>query len=242
MMLDRWSWLRITCAVAVLFVDAFAWSSSPVFGESGADIGLDRSAVPLVYGRASSGSGFVLGNQVVTAKHVVTGNQGLAISWSERGSFAVQVVCQTSERDVALLSTTLPSGIASLRVSAVGPRDGDPVAFAGWPKDGYRVVQTRVEARMGPGLMVKDREGTTRIDSEVLVLYDPTFGAIAGFSGGPVVNVREEVVGMVIAHQIGVLFRVLAVPIPAAFSPQCKPEDGGVWYHGLAASRWGRNR
>jgi uncharacterized membrane protein required for colicin V production len=135
-------------------------------------------------GLGVEGSGFYVGRSLVaTAAHVVAGARGV-----EADGRAATVVAFDKKHDVALLRTR--SG-RSLRL--VEPHAGDSVAILGYPENGP------FDARPG-------RVGST---ADVLVngnLREVT--AISGLvrhgnSGGPIVNARGEVEGLVFAARIG---------------------------------------
>jgi S1-C subfamily serine protease len=135
-------------------------------------------------GLGVEGSGFYVGRTLVaTAAHVVAGAHGI-----EANGAPAQVVAFDHEHDVALLRTRARRAALAL----VAPRAGDPVAILGYPLNGP------FDARPG-------RVGAT---ADVLVertLREVT--AISGLvrhgnSGGPIVNPRGEVEGLVFAARI----------------------------------------
>jgi S1-C subfamily serine protease len=136
-------------------------------------------------GLGVEGTGFYVGRTLVaTAAHVVAGAHGTEVNGAP-----AQVVAFDRRHDVALLRTRVRRAALAL----TSAHAGDSVAILGYPENGP------FDARPG-------RVGAT---ADVLVgrtLREVT--AISGLvrhgnSGGPIVNVRGEVEGLVFAARIG---------------------------------------
>lgn len=146
--------------------------------------------------RDQEGSGWVLRpGQVVTNAHVVAGSDAIRVE--TRGQrLPGEIVVLDADRDLAVLS------VPGLDAPALRPGDalsrGEPAAVAGFPLDGpYRVVSARVRSVLDArGL---DIYGTDRVMREI---YSLNTTIRPGNSGGPLVDTRGRVVGVVFAKSL----------------------------------------
>ena len=163
-----------------------------------------RAAAPSVVrvtgnacGLAVSGSGWVAGRGlVVTAAHVVAGQDDTTVEAPGSGRLDAEAVAFDRRNDVAVLR------VPGLRVRAlrlVEPVRGDPVAILGYPRNGPFAATA---ARIGrtTAVLAADAYGEGPVARTVTSLR----GLVRqGNSGGPAVNARGEVETTVFAARLG---------------------------------------
>ena len=132
----------------------------------------------------SSGTGFVVSpNHIVTNVHVVEGCDVLKVN----GELANILVMDTTN-DLAMLNVRLNSGVATLRASNV--RQGDEINAVGYPlygllASGAQITSGNVSALAG-----------MQNDSRFIQISAPVQ---PGNSGGPLVDVSGNVVGVIVS-------------------------------------------
>jgi S1-C subfamily serine protease len=136
------------------------------------------------------GSAFFLdGIGLVTAAHCVEGIQDAIVHHPSRPSntFKVTVSKYSKHLDLAVLAHTIPDNeFFALKISPVPALTGDRVAGIGYPD-------------FGPGDKINIRPGvvsSTKTRSLVNLL-EVGFKLTQGMSGGPVVNDKDQVVGVI---------------------------------------------
>ncbi len=149
-------------------------------------------------GRAQVGSGWVVSSgRVATNAHVVAGADRVTVSLRGTGRERVaRVVAFDPRRDVAVLQVT---DLDASRLERGAPlRDGDPAALAGFPgDDGLWVGAARVRDVLTAN--GADIYGTTGVTRQI---YSLRAQVRRGASGGPVLDGRGDVVGMVFATSL----------------------------------------
>ncbi|HYN66917.1 MAG TPA: MarP family serine protease [Ornithinibacter sp.] len=149
-------------------------------------------------GRAQVGSGWVVSSgRVATNAHVVAGADRVMVSLRGTGrEQAARVVAFDPRRDVAVLQVSDLAASGLERGSAL--RDGDPAALAGFPgDDGLWVGAARVrDVLTANGADIYGRTGVTR------QIYSLRAQVRRGASGGPVLDRRGDVVGMIFATSL----------------------------------------
>ena len=149
-------------------------------------------------GQAQVGSGWVVSpRHVVTNAHVVAGAQDVVVSVRGTGRERVaRVVAYDPERDVAVLDVpglpapALPQGDAL--------STGDAAVLAGFPGDaGLWVGPARVR-----GTLTASGQDVYGTSSVVRQIYSLRAQVRRGASGGPVLDPRGRVVGMVFATSL----------------------------------------
>ncbi len=192
--------MRVRVLVLVLMLTLTA--AAPSLGQPAAPAAFDAQAVyalaaPAVIvvrglqdGRPVLGSGIAVDADgwILTASHVARTATDLRVEFPEAGIFSAQLVGYDARRDLALLRVAASRRLPALSVA----RDvalGEPVAVIGAPR-GRRGIMTTGQvvgvAASLPGLVP---EIMIRVTAEVA----------PGNSGGPVLNGRGEVVGLVVA-------------------------------------------
>ena len=137
---------------------------------------------------SSRGSGFIIhpAGYVLTAHHVVEGAREVEIRLADRRRLRAQVVGSDPEVDVALVKV---SGRHELPTLALGDSDhsqvGEWVGSLGYPFGLESSLSLGIISRHG-------RNISTGFD-----FIQTNAGASAGWSGGPLVNVRGHAVGMI---------------------------------------------
>lgn len=141
--------------------------------------------------RALEGTGFVVSpHRVMTNAHVVAGTDRVSIEVGN-GSFDAEVVLYRPDTDLAILE--VPALDAEALPLTDGAQSGDDVIALGYPLDGpYTASAGRVRERIrlrGPDIY----------DSQTVVrdVYTVRGKVQSGNSGGPLVDPRGEVVGVV---------------------------------------------
>jgi S1-C subfamily serine protease len=148
-------------------------------------------------GLGIAGTGWVAGDGlVVTAAHVVAGEDDTAVTAADGSPLPADVVAFDPKNDLAVLRV---NGLGRPALDAVDGHRGDRVAILGYPGDGSF---TATPGRMGSTVMVAadDAYGS-----------GPVLRPVTGFrgrvrhgnSGGPVVNERGEVEATVFASRVG---------------------------------------
>lgn len=145
---------------------------------------------PAVPGRRVIGNGtgfFVALGRVLTNHHVVERCSALTIRGTDGKTVTAQIVADEKPRDLALLSTSAVAlAVASFRPTA-STHTGEAVATIGYPDQGL--------PRIEPFLTVGTMAAADRADgpSRFLIRADVR----PGNSGGPVLDERGQVVGVV---------------------------------------------
>lgn len=126
----------------------------------------------------------------LTAYHVVEGASKLSAQTADRKRYAVTVVGYDDQYDLALLRVAVPKGTPFVPVAGSRPGVGDAVLAVG--NGGGRFLQpksgrlTGLEASAGPGGATFP-PGTLQMNAPL----------VPGDSGGPILNARGELTGIV---------------------------------------------
>ncbi|SFP66212.1 Colicin V production protein [Amycolatopsis arida] len=170
--------------------------SSPVVRQLRDSVVKIRGSAPSC-SRSLEGSGFVVAPQrVMTNAHVVAGTDEVAVE-TTAGRFPARVVYYDPETDVAILA--VPGFTAPpLRLSPEDAAAGDDAIVLGFPLDGpYTARPARVRQRVnlrGPDIY---DEKTVQRD-----VYTVRGQVRSGNSGGPMVDERGRVVGVVFGASV----------------------------------------
>jgi len=147
--------------------------------------------------RSIEGSGFVYApNRVITNAHVVAGVRNPRVSVPDGGSLAARVVLYDSDRDIAVLAVP---GLNRTPLALTGPAaSGSSAVVAGYPQNGpFTAVPARIAARTSvTGPNIYQSKTVTR------QVYTVRGRVLPGNSGGPLLNVRGEVLGVVFAASV----------------------------------------
>ncbi|GAB3446964.1 hypothetical protein GCM10027517_29990 [Phycicoccus ginsengisoli] len=140
----------------------------------------------------SQGSGFLLDDDlVVTAAHVVTGGQVLRVI-NGTVSTAADIVGIDPQKDVALLRAQVPLAGRHLELAGKDPAVGDEVAAVGYTRGDPLSYKPGAVNGLDRKAVIGEyaRHGLVELD----------FAANHGNSGGPVIDDRGRVVGIVDAQ------------------------------------------
>ncbi len=144
------------------------------------------------------GSGFPVGTDLIlTNAHVVAGTQSTTVAVPGRfGAQSARVVLFDPERDLALLR------VANLNLTPLtiaGPAGrGTPGAVIGYPQGGpEQVAPGAIRGQLDA--VGRDIYGTSTVSREIYVLQADV---IPGNSGGPFVDLRGAVLGVVFAKSV----------------------------------------
>ncbi len=148
-----------------------------------------RAGVVRIAGTSASSSGFVVDSAgyILTNAHVVDGAGRLTVVFDDGARLDPQVVASDAARDIALLKVTTTRRLTALPI-ATGTREGDQVVALGYPL--YNLDELAGDMTVTNGIVSAFRTfgGSTYIQTNAAL--NP------GNSGGPLLNLRGEVVGM----------------------------------------------
>jgi serine protease Do len=138
------------------------------------------------------GSGFVVNPSgiVLTNKHVVAGGHQLIVQTADGRQFSVEDVKMDREHDLAILRIESGKPLASVRLGdSVTAEIGDWVLTIGCPLELEQTVSAGIVSAKNRSLCSKHPAKFIQTDAVV----NP------GSSGGPLVNLRGEVIGVTTA-------------------------------------------
>ena len=146
---------------------------------------LARAGVVRIEGTTGYGSGFVIDSAgyILTNAHVIEGQSRLTVVFDNRKRLNAQVVSADATRDIALLKVEPTQGLTVLKFAA-NVREGDEVVALEYPLDLFESIT------ITKGIV-------SALRSSLGVSYIQTDAALnPGNSGGPLLNLKSEVVGM----------------------------------------------
>jgi S1-C subfamily serine protease len=148
--------------------------------------------------RGQEGSGWVVApGKVVTNAHVVAGMRQASVQLQGVGrAYAASIVLFDPQRDLAVLSVSGLSAPPLTQGGALGT--GDEAVVAGFPLDGpFRLDPARVRRTIdATGSDIYGQPGVTREIYSLYTRVEP------GNSGGPLLNLQGQVVGIVFAKSL----------------------------------------
>jgi S1-C subfamily serine protease len=167
---------------------------------------LAPSVVSIGDGKQALGSGFAItATRVITAAHVVQAASKTPVVTSAAGRQSARLVGSRTEDDVALLEVS--QALTPLVLATMAPRVGEWIVVLGNPFGGGTTATTGIVSA-APGAISATPELARRIQINAAV--NP------GNSGGPVCNLRGEVVGAttsLVAGGQGIAFATSAVAL-----------------------------
>jgi len=154
---------------------------------------LERERHPVVPGRrlASTGSGFFVSSDgaLLTNRHVVTGCAALTVRPASGGEVRATVVGADRSADLALLATPHRTRSPARFRPGLEIRPNEAVTVVGYPELGKVVIEPQaVSGRVHPDTRVRD----ARVFAMKIFIR-------RGSSGGPVLDSRGQVIGVVFA-------------------------------------------
>jgi S1-C subfamily serine protease len=160
-----------------------------------------KESVVLISGSAGSGSGFVYdfdGSMfVITNNHVVTGNTGLSVAFSNGNGYAASVNGTDKYSDLAVVTVNAPLNefkpleIASSSTLTVG----EPVAAVGNPYQLVGSMTTGIVSALGRTISEQEYTGGFAIAN----IIQTSAPINPGNSGGPLLDFQGRVVGITTA-------------------------------------------
>jgi serine protease Do len=134
------------------------------------------------------GSGFLIApNRVVTAAHVARAAGASLFVLAAARRIEGKVIASNDGNDVALIEIATPDALPALKLAAAQPRVGEWVSVLGNP------FGAGVTATVG---IVSAAAGTITATPELTRKLQINAAVNAGNSGGPICNVRGEVIGI----------------------------------------------
>ena len=170
-----------------------------------------RVAVPERDG-ASYGSGSLVAvnessGLVLTNWHVVRDAAGPIVVYFPDGFHSGAYLLRTDrDWDLAALAIRRPN-VQPIPIANEAPRPGDPLTIAGYGSGSYRAVTGRVTQYVSPG------------DNQPFEMIELAAPARNGDSGGPILNSRGELAGVLFGSAFGAL--------PAAIAAGCAGSSPG---------------
>jgi len=143
---------------------------------------------------------------VFTARHLTDGVEGqYRVHLDDGREFGVKYVLEDRVKDIAFLKLDLPAGthIQYMELSPfVRPVVGEAIFMVGSPHGfgNFNTVSVGIVSAIGRNL--KDREGWNSVAKyNWMDMIQSTSPAFSGNSGGPVFNMRGEVLGSLVAGE-----------------------------------------
>jgi serine protease Do len=187
-----WLWLAAALALAAPVASAqpSAFDAEAVFALTSPAVAVIRV---VTNGASGLGTGFVVdpGGVLATAAHVARRTDAIAADFGEGQVLDAELVGYDARRDLALLRVRAPGPLPALEViDASAVRAGDPVVVIGTPRGRPRTMTTG-NVR-GTGLTLPGQA------PGVFILFDAEVAP--GNSGGPLLDARGRVIGVVVAR------------------------------------------
>lgn len=145
----------------------------------------------------------------LTAYHVIAKARALSAQTVDKKRYAVTVVGFDEQRDLALVKVNVPSGTPFLKLTATAPRVGDIQLAVGNGNGAFLRSKTgRLTALDADAGRADFPPGTLELDAPL----------IPGDSGGPIVNAKGELAGIVSYIRLAgsprnPIYRSYAVPV-----------------------------
>lgn len=190
------------------------------------DRGVRMSSAPgvvLIDTKTSAGEGLGTGmvltadGQVLTNYHVVEGSESVQVTVSDTGrSYSAKVLGADKVRDVALLQLDGADKLATVTVSEAAARLGDTVYAVG--NGNGQGFLTRLDGKVtGVNQAIDVSEGamfgpSVKLDN----LIETDADVVPGYSGGPLLDAKGQVIGVTTAASVGRSIDGYATPIGEA--------------------------
>ncbi|WP_233218667.1 S1C family serine protease [Deinococcus arcticus] len=188
-----------------------------------ATVRVEQCPTPACTTRDGVGTGVLISADglVLTAYHVIEGATVLSVQTENRTRYRAEVVGYNDQDDLALLRVQVPAGTPFLPLATARPAVGDIALAIG--NGGGAFLKTKVGRLTG----LDSDAGRADFPPGTLELNAPL---VPGDSGGPVVNTRGEVTGIVSYVSVNPQARQpqsYAVPVTAA-DPRLAQMKAGV--------------
>ena len=185
--------MLVLAAVGAASADPF---SAPAASFSRPHPAVVRVAVPERDGTASYGSGSLVAvnessGLVLTNWHVVRDVAGPIVVYFPDGFHSVAYLLRTDrDWDLAALAIRRPN-VQPIPLATEPPRPGDPLTIAGYGSGSYRAVTGECTQYLSPG------------DNQPFEMIELSAPARNGDSGGPILNSRGELAGVLFGSAFG---------------------------------------
>ena len=204
------SLLRVISLWLILTAPLWAFPIAPVV--AGGPFGPDSVTplmVPFVSNGFYSGSGVTIGQEVLTASHIVRNRQGFFVQYGRATTLAgiATVICQDADVDFAVLHPDVVPVQPVMQIRTDLPYIGEQVVVAGWPSGTFTAYAVRVRDIHGPYVI---KVGKFRIPASIVVDWTPAVSPF-GVSGGAMLDMQGRLVGIVCCVNDTPLFRQVAV-------------------------------
>jgi S1-C subfamily serine protease len=228
---------RLLLAVLATLAPAVAASPAGATGHStraarhaGKNVGIVDIYTTLGYENGiAAGTGMILtrSGEVLTNNHVISGATNFkVVDVTTHRRYSATVVGYSVSRDVAVLQLAHASGLRTVRLGGwvrtrVGQRvvaRGNAQGRGGPPK----AARGRIIA-LHQQIVAKDESGESETLSNLITTNAPV---VPGYSGGPLDDARNRVLGMVTAGSISNFHRGFAIPIKQALQLARRIESG----------------
>ncbi len=152
-------------------------------------------------GELHTGSGIVLNRDgyILTAAHIARGRDfSVRVRLADGSTLPAEVVKVSAKQELAILRTVpLPDAVPLAFADSRGVRKDDPALALGSPRRVWGVVSVgRVRV---PNIGERLDYGAWGFDNAIEVAMEVE----SGHSGGPVVNARGELIGMLAGYELG---------------------------------------
>jgi S1-C subfamily serine protease len=218
---------RLLLAVLATLAPVVAASPAGAAGHSshsapraGANVGIVDIYTTLGYTKGvAAGTGMILSRsgEVLTNNHVISGATRFeVVDVTTHRRYSATVVGYSVSRDVAVLQLAHASGLRTVRLGGsvpvhVGQRvvaRGNAQGRGGPPK----VARGRIIA-LHQQIVARDETGDTETLNDVIATNAPV---VPGYSGGPLENSQNRVLGVVTAGSTSGVHRGFAIPLKQA--------------------------
>lgn len=151
----------------------------------------------------AAGTGMILTSdgEILTNNHVIEGATSIEVTVESTGeTYAATVVGSDETADVAVLQLTDASGLDTVEFDQDGAAVGDTVTSIGNANGtGDLVAATGTITQTDQTITVGDAEDSAKVSN----LYEVDADVVSGDSGGPLLDVDGEVIGLVTAASTG---------------------------------------
>lgn len=154
------------------------------------------------------GTAFLIGDgYALTAYHVVFAAKRLSAVTLDKKRYTVQVIGYDDQADLALLKVNVPAGTPSMPLASARPAVGDPALAIGNGGGAFLTPKTgRLTGLDSDAGRADFPPGTLELNAQL----------IPGDSGGPIINARGEVMGVVSYISVGGSRRGIGAPSAGA--------------------------
>jgi|GEM_PF-3308125 len=152
-----------------------------------------------LFGYNVSGSGWIISSNgyIVTCQHVIQGARSIRVTLNSGQKVDATVYASDFNRDIAVLKITPPNGVTlkAAKLAQSNPVQAQPLLVVGYPES-YNIGSDQMSVFFGVCSAVKKMTNSNQ--SRYSYDYIQSDAAMnSGNSGGPVINLKGEVVGMV---------------------------------------------